>query len=245
MRVLFVSNSQGTSAGLEGELRWSSYPLLVQDAMPGIECRYWTLSELTVGTVDSQFREIVMPHRPDAVILQCGIIESALRILPRNLRDLFRIVPGGRFVTRALHERQAAWRRFLDRRGIRFLDMRLDAFLAHVRSINGKCGSLGTKLAVVRIPLLSERCERELLPGNNAIIREWNRALDGLCRAEGIPCVDPFDGAGDPSRDTLFLAETVHFSERGHRVIAGNVADFIRRTFGSTGAGREAPPAGA
>jgi len=242
LRVLFVSNSQGTAAGLEDNLRWSNYPLLVQDGMPGIECRYWTTSDLTVASVDSLFREIVMPHRPDVVILQCGIIECGLRILPRDLRDLFRIVPGGRFVTRAIHDRQAAWRRFLNRRGIRFVDMPLEAFLLHVRNIRGKCESLGARLAVVRIPLLSERCVRERLPENNAIIEEWNRVLEALCRDEGIPLLDPFEGADDPTRDSLFLADTVHFSERGHRLIAGNLAHFLRESAAARGGARAGAP---
>lgn len=244
MRVLFVSNSQGTAAGLEGDLRWSNYPLLVQDAIPEIECRYWTMSELTVASVDSLFREIVMPHRPDVVILQCGIIESALRILPRDLRDLFRIVPGGRFLTRALHARQARWRRFLSRRGIRFLDMPLAQFLSHVRSVRGKCASLGARLAVVRIPLLSERCVRELLPDNNGIIAAWNLALADACRDEGIPLLDPFDGADDPTRDSLFLDATVHFSERGHRLIAANIVRFLGEDPGALGDGRTGASAG-
>ncbi len=238
-----MANSQGTAAGLEGDLRWSNYPLLVQDGMPEIECRYWTMSDLTVAAVDSLFREIVMPHRPDVVILQCGIIESGLRILPRDLRDLFRIVPGGRFVTRAIHGRQAGWRRFLGRWGIRFLDMPLDAFLYHVRSIHGKCGSLGARLAVVRIPLLSERCVRETLPGNNAVIAEWNRALEGMCRDEGIPLLDPFEGAEDPSRDSLFFEATVHFSERGHRLIAANLARFLGEIRAAGRDARAAAPA--
>lgn len=226
-RVLFVSNSQGTAAGLEGDRRWSNYPLVVQEMLPDVDCRYWMVSELSLFTVDDLFREIVMPHRPDVAVLQTGIIECALRILPRNLRDLLRIVPGGRIITKAIHDRQASWRRMTARLGFRFLDVPLPAYLAHLRSIHGKCASLGIRPVVVRIPPLSASCERDVLPGTNRVIEEYNAAVDELLRTLGTTALDPFAGASDPSRESLFLPGTVHFSEAGHRLIAANVAGFL------------------
>ncbi len=222
-RILFVSNSQGAASGLDGDLLWSNYPLLVQDRMPDLDCRYWMTSDLSVSTVDGQFREIVLQHRPHLAILQCGIIECALRILPRDFRDLLRIVPGGRFVTKALHDRQRGWRALLNRLGVRFHDLPLPAYRHHLESIRGKCVESGIGLVVLRIPPLSDQCERDLFPGNNRVIEEYNRATDEFARAKGVVCLDPFGNNTDATRNSLYLEDSVHFSVAGHRLIADNL----------------------
>jgi len=228
-RILFVSNSQGTAAGLEGDLRWSNYPLLVQERMPHLDCRYWMTSDLSVSAVDGLFREIVMQHRADLVILQCGIIECALRILPKGLRDLLRVLPGGRYATKALHDRQKAWRGLLNRLGLRFHDIELPAFRHHLRSIHGKCVQAGFRLVVLRIPLLSEQCERDVLPGNNNVIGEYNRAIDEFTGESGVASLEPFENNPDATRNSLYLKDSVHFSVTGHRLIAENLMGFLSR----------------
>jgi len=227
-RILFVANSQGTAAGLDGDRCWSNYPLLVQDRMPELDCRYWMASDLSVRSVDGQFREIVMQHRPDQVVLQCGIVECALRILPRGLRDLLRVLPGGRVVTKAIHDRQRGWRSLLNRLGVRFQDLRLPAFLHHLGSIQDKCRELGFGLVILGIPLLSEQCEGNVLPGTNREIGEYNRAVGEFARRRDLVFLEPFGEHGDPTRDSLYLKDSVHFSEEGHRVIAGNLVRFLR-----------------
>lgn len=228
-RILFVSNSQGTAAGLDGDLRWSNYPLLVQERMPDLDCRYWMASDLSVAGVDGQFREIIMPHRPRLVVLQCGIIECALRILPRDLRDLFRVLPGGRAVTKAIHGRQRAWRSMLNRLGVRFQDVKLPAFLCHLGNIHDKCRELGFGLVIMEIPLLSLQCERDVLPGTNRAIEEYNRAIGDFVRQRNVMFLEPFGDHGDPTRDSLYLMDSVHFSEAGHRAIAANLVSVLSR----------------
>lgn len=228
-RILFVSNSQGTAAGLDGDLRWSNYPLLVEERMPELDCRYWMASDLSVMSVDTQFREIVMQHRPHQVVLQCGIIECALRILPRDLRDLLRVLPGGRIVTKAIHDRQRGWRSLLNRLGVRFQDVKLPAFLRHLGNIHDKCRELAFGLVILGIPLLSEQCERDVLPGTNQAIGEYNRAIEELARRRDLVFLEPFGGHEDPTRDSLYLKDSVHFSEEGHRVIAWNLVGLLRR----------------
>ena len=236
-RILFVANSQGTAAGFDGDLFWSSYPLLVQERMPHLDCRYWMASNLDVSTIDTMFREIIRQHRPDLVILQCGIIECALRILPRGLRDLLRILPGGRHVTKVLHDRQRAWRSLLNRFGIRFLDVEPEAFRTHLRGIREKCAECGFRLAVLRIPLLSEQCERDVLPGTNEMIAKYNGLIDRLAEEGGIFFLDPFEKNTDDTRNSLFLKDSVHFSEKGHRLITENLVRFL-----SSGPAGDVPP---
>jgi hypothetical protein len=186
-------------------------------------------SDLSVSTVDGLFREIVMQHRPDLLILQCGIIECALRILPKGVRDLLRVLPGGRYVTKALHDRQKAWRDLLNRVRLRFHDVELPAFRYHLRNIHGKCVEFGFRLVVLRIPLLSEQCERDVLPGNNTVIAEYNRAIDDFTVECGVASVEPFGNNAEATRDSLYLRDSVHFSETGHRLIAENLALFLSR----------------
>ena len=226
-RILFVSNSQGAASGLDGDLLWGNYPLLVQERMPHLDCRYWMTSDLSISTVDGLFREIVMQHRPHVVILQCGIIECALRILPRGLRDLLRVLPGGRLVTGFLHDRQRGWRSLLNRLGVRFQDLKPPAFRQHLENIHEKCVKFGFGLVVLKIPLLSEQCEREVLPGNNRVIEEYNRVIDELTGRRGIPTLEPFGDNRDATRNSLYLKDSVHFSEAGHRLVADTIATHL------------------
>jgi hypothetical protein len=145
-RILSISNSQGTSAGLGDEFLFSNYLLLIQQMMPEVDCRYWMMSYLSVVTLNDLFREIVMPHQPDLVILQCGIIEAGLRILPKSTRDILGILPGGRLVTGFLHKRQAKVRKALNLLGIRFLDVNLHQFERCLFEIIKKCEFFNYKL---------------------------------------------------------------------------------------------------
>lgn len=227
MKILLVSNSQGTPAGLPEDESGSCYTRLVQDALPGFGFACFTFSYLHAGTVDTQFREIVSSNRPDLVVLQLGIIEAALRILPKRVRDFLGAVPGGAFVTKAIHDRQGPWRRFLARRGWRFQDVPCEAFRTHLGNIAARCAAAGIRLAVVRIPPPSLRCERGNFPGNAAEIARYDAAIDEAAASLRFDVVDPFRGNADPTRDSLYLPDSVHFSAAGHRLVARNILEYL------------------
>jgi lysophospholipase L1-like esterase len=226
--VLFVANSQGTSAGLDGDNIWSNYPHLVQNLMPEIDCRYWMMSELSVKTVSNLSREIIIQHRPDLVVLQLGIIEAGLRILPKSARDILRILPMGENITGFLHKRQAKWRKLLSLMGIQFLDIKRPAFHDLLDDILRTCESFEIPIVVAEIPLLADQGVNGLYPGNNSVITEYNSLVHSVCAARNIKVIDIFEGNIDKSRNSLYLADSVHFSANGHRLAANNIEKCIR-----------------
>jgi lysophospholipase L1-like esterase len=222
-----VSNSQGTSAGLPESGRWRNYPSLIQDSLPNDLCCYWMMSELSVDTVDGLFNEIVLQHKPDVVFLQCGIIEAALRVLPRSARHFLRTIKIGIFVTKFLHDRRFLWLKFLDKFGIRFFDIDKKVFGHHINTIINKCRINNIKISVIKIPLLSEACEGTILPGNNYYIDEYNSVIESICNNNSVPFIEPFEGNSDRSRNSLYIDNTVHFSLDGHMMIAKNILGAI------------------
>ena len=92
-----------------------------------------------------------------------------------------------------------------------------------------KCTLFGHRLVVLQIPLLSDQCERDVLPGNNSVIAEYNQAIDEFSAECGVESLDPFANNEDPTRNSLYLKDSVHFSEKGHRLVAENLVRFLSR----------------
>ncbi len=226
-RVLFVSNSQGTAAGLADGERYGNYPLVIEEQMPGLDCRFWMASDLSVKTICNLYNEIVLQHRPRVLILQSGIIEAALRILPVKLRDLLRVLPGGSKLTKFIHERHGKWLALLSKLNIRFIDVGLEEYINCVKTIQANCVRDKIALVLIEIPPLSEQCENAVLVGNNAVLSKYNDALKKIAGKLNIPIIDPFQGNTDPSRDSLYLPNSVHFTTFGHQIVAENIMAFL------------------
>jgi len=245
-RLLVVANSQGTPSGLSAPDRYLSYPLQIQALLCEVDCTVWAMSSLSVETVNSQFLEVVLQHRPNIVVLQCGIIEGCPRILPKRLRAVLEHVVLGRTLTGFLHKHRVAWLRFLSRLGVQFRDMSISEFKMHLRDVHAKCRKEGIELVLVSIPTLSEEFDRNVVPLAIKVMSHYDAALLDIARSLDIPDVDAFHGATDPKRNSLYLPASVHFSVAGHTLIARNIANFLTNPAfaaraGQIGGGADAP----
>jgi hypothetical protein len=188
-RVLFVSNSQGTAAGLVDNERYS--------------------------------------NRAKILILQSGIIEAALRILPPKVRELMGVLPGGGILTKFIYARRGQWLNLLAKLNIQFVEVGLEEYINCIKSIHANCVRDKIDLVLIEIPQLSDQFERDVLIGNNAVLSKYNDALKKISRELNIPIIDPFQGNTDPSRNSLYLLNSVHFTTFGHQLIAQNIMAFL------------------
>ena len=225
--VLFISNSQGTAAGLGDTGTRLNYPSLIADQLPELNCHYWLMSDNSVAMVDSLFSEMVVQCQPDIIVLQCGIIEAGLRILPKRWRNFFNAVPGGNGVTGIMQKNRSWWINSLHQRGWRFVEIGLKDWEQHLKNICQKCRQHDYKLLLVNIPLLSENCEATRLPGNNPLLNQYNKILKELAPNYSLSVVEPFAGNTDLSRNSLYIDDTVHFSAAGHQLISANLKPII------------------
>jgi SAM-dependent methyltransferase len=226
-RLLVVANSQGAPSGLNGPDRYLSYPLQLQGLLPTVDCTVWAMSSLTVETVASGFDEVVLQHRPTVVVLQCGVIEGCPRILPKRLRAILECVSAGRGVTRFLHRHRASWIRLLNHVGTRFCDMQISEFERHLREVCDKCHREGIQLVLVGIPMLAREFEQAHVPQANQTLATYDSVLRGVAEELKLRVADSLLGATDPTRDTLYLPGSVHFSVAGHALVAGNIASSV------------------
>lgn len=227
-KVLFVSNSQGAASGLQLDEIYASYPHLVQGELPEINCIFWNRSYLNVTEVNDSFSEIILNHKPDVVFLQCGIIEAGMRILPKRLRDVLRGVYGGKIITNYLHKHQVAWRRLLSKFNIAFTDFTLKEFRDALNGIIQQCSKHQIEIVVIITPLLSVQCDEEFLHGNNQVIEKYNSVMTDVCRENRIRYIVPQFERFDPTRNSLYISNSVHFSKDGHKLIAQQLVNFIK-----------------
>lgn len=226
-RVLIVSNSQGTAAGLADDDILSSYPHLLRSRFPELEFHFWNRSYLSVIEVDQAYREIILQHQPDIVVLQLGIIECGSRILPPRVRDFFRIVPFGGRITKLLHDQQRQWRRFLRRLNLYFVDFPEEVYRTSLKSLFTKLKSSQVKVLCLAIPELSEQCNDEFLFDNNKQIAHYNCLTEEASAELGVKMLRVFDNCDDKTRNSLYLKDSVHFSKKGHRLVSDTIAPFL------------------
>lgn len=226
-RILFVSNSQGAASGLPLDEIYHSYPHLVQKELPKLNCIFWNRSYLNVVEVNESFREIVINHKPDIVFLQCGIIESGLRIIPRRIRDVLRGIYGGGLITGYIHKHQVAWRKFLSKLNIYFTDFTSEEFECGLKGIIKQCAVNDIKIVILLTPLLSEQCNRNFLFNNNKIIEKYNDIIIEICNKEKIKFIIPDFDKYDKLRNSMFLMNSVHFTKLGHEILARQIVKYL------------------
>lgn len=227
---MLISSSQGTAAGLTPAGGGANYPSLISAHLSDDECHYWLMSDNSLATIDTLFGEMIDQVHPEVVVLQCGIIEAAERILPSWARGACRILPGGKWLSGCLHHHRVKWLNLLTRLGIRWVELPLANFNQHLDSIEQQCAKHGYRLVVAEIPLLSDRCEAELLPGNNTILNQYNDSLKEWAQSHpSAVVVNIFAHNQDETRNTLYIDGTVHFSVAGHQLIAQNLLPVIKQ----------------
>lgn len=217
MRIALLSNSQGTAAGVEpGE----HYPALVRDALSEehelhlLVVSGWSLRDFIAhaGTVTD--------IRPDLVIVQIGIVESARRILSRAEKRLLRpLGRPGRAFTRVLHGHRKAVIRA--RRRLR-IDARMyspEAFDRDLGDLVSALRSSGADVMLLEIPQFTPTYERDHYPHIREDVALFN---DVLHRHGAVPF---FDGDVD---DALWQPGTVHLTPEGHRLAAARIVELVR-----------------
>lgn len=226
-RILFVSNSQGTAAGLNDEEFWMSYPHQVKKLLPKSECIIWAESDNSVANIDNHFREIILQHDTDFVFLQCGIIEGSLRILPRGLKDILAMLPGGKYLTGTIRNHRRQWMKLLNSIGLKFHEIDLRKFESHLTNIIKKSKENHIELGLLAIAPLSHDFITNMIPGNNESLAKYNSVLVKIAKKHNIQLIDSIENQSNIALNELYVKNTVHFSVKGHELIAKNIANFI------------------
>jgi lysophospholipase L1-like esterase len=226
-RVLFLSNSQGTSAGLADDTFWKSYPHRVQDHFPEIECVIWAESDNSVANIDNHFNELVLQQYPDIIFLQCGIIEGSLRILPRGLKNILALLPGGKYITGSIRNRRRQWMKLLNIFRLKFYELDLHQFESHLSSIIKKVKENNIEFGILEIAPLSQDFINNMIPGNNQSLARYNSILVKVAKRHDVKLINSIENNHNASLNDLYIKNTVHFSVEGHELIAKNIINFI------------------
>jgi hypothetical protein len=207
VKVVVATNSQGTSAGAE-----TGYPFLVADGLAARhDVRVLAMTGFTIRDFNTHVENVVAIE-PDLVVLQVGIVECARRILSVREKELIRLLPASRRLTKALHDRRQRVIRARERIGRTTRLYSVDEFRAELRRFRERVVASGADVVLLEIPRFSERYAALHFPFVNEDIDLFNGAL----RAEGaVPLLD-----GEAVDDALWQPGTVHLTQAGHRVAA-------------------------
>jgi hypothetical protein len=214
VRVVLATNSQGTEAGVD-----VSYPFLVAKRLrPRDDVHVLAMTGFTVRDFNLH-AENITGIRPDLVALQVGIVECARRILSVREKDFLRALPGGRRITKALHERRRRVIQLRERLGRTTRLFSPEEFREEVRTFRDKVTTSGAQLLLLEIPRFSDSYADEHFPFVNVDIELFNRVL----RDEGA--VPFLEEATD--NDAIWQTGTVHLNQLGHQVAADELLSAI------------------
>jgi lysophospholipase L1-like esterase len=218
VRIVLVSNSQGTPAGVDAG---QHYPALVRNQLvPEDEVHLLVVSGWSVGSVTLNVSNIV-DVEPDVVVLQLGIVEAARRILSTREKDLLRRFGRlSRPLTRLLHTRRQQVIRLRNTLG---LDTRLyspEQFDREIRELLSALTARGIDAVLLEIPPFSPEFEREHYP----LIGDDVETFNSILRRNGAVPLLP------PGTDThsIWQPGTVHFTREGHRIAAERIVELVR-----------------
>jgi lysophospholipase L1-like esterase len=217
MRVVLLANSQATAAGVAaGE----HYPALLRDRLvPPHELHLLAMTGWSIREANLHF-PTVRDVRPDLVLLQLGVVDAVRRILSSaEKRTLAALGPVGNRITGALHRRRPAVIRLRHRLGIDTrlvppaeFERELDRLLESVRAS-------GAEPVLFEIPPFGVEHERAYFPLVGDDVATYNAIL----RSRGaVPLLPP---EADP--DAIWQPGTVHFTARGHELVAARVAQLV------------------
>lgn len=216
MRVLLISNSQGTDAGVSpGE----SYPEVVQrrlagrvDVVPMAESG-WTIRDF-LNHVDG-----VIDAKPDVVFCQLGIVECARRILSLREKKALAKIRGLSRLTKLLHDHRRAVIIWRHRLGISTRMMSPTEYRACALELRQRLEAEGIALVFLDIPRFTPLYETTHYPFINADIELFNAITSEF---GAVPLIEREDEA-----DELWQLGKVHFSPSGHELAGRRLSERI------------------
>lgn len=221
-KILIASNSQGSASGVQpGE----NYPCLLQAMLPEISFHYLILSGGSIREFNT-YAETIAMAQPDLVIFQIGIVDCVQRILSNREKDIFRILPWGRHITRKLHEHRL---RVIKLRNALNLNARLISpahFRAELQMLTQKLDHYGIRRIFFEIPKFASKYETEYYPYINSDIDLYNGILREF---DAIPLLTP-----DDDLYAIWQPGTVHFTADGHRCVAQKIKEMVARELDCT-----------
>lgn len=218
MRVCLLSNSQGTSAGVESG---QSYPMLLRTLLGRSHEIHWlVMSGWTIADMRVHLRDNVIALSPNIVVLNFGIVEAAQRILSTTAKRVLGALPLGHMVTRSLHSRRATVLKLRRHAGLSSRLMAPAAFAEHVAWIANELEAAGICSLFLAIPEIPDGGASLDHPFVNDDIRLFNALL---------PAGKSLSLPREISNESLMQPGTVHFSLSGHRMVADFLAAEIRK----------------
>jgi hypothetical protein len=218
VKIVVVANSQGTPAG--GVTAEAAYPaVLARELAPAHECVPYAESGWSIRDFNAHLDD-VLAYAPDLVIAQVGIVEASRRILSTREKKLLARVRGSARLTKWLHDRRKeviVWRARLH------IDTRLFSpkeFDREVAAFVERLTAAGVRTLLLETPQFGAAYEREHFPLINDDIEIFNRVLR---RYGAVPIL-----SADDDRESIWVAPTVHFDERGHTLAATRIAERLR-----------------
>lgn len=210
-RILFASNSQGTSAGVAQDKNYSS--ILQKELGPEFEVHRLLISGWTLRDLANNLTDNVLSLAPDFVVMQFGIIEGAQRILSNWEKRFLSLLLGGGRITGFLHHNRAAVLKLRHSLGLRARQVSFRDYSASVQDVADCLDRSQIPYMFLRTPLFPDQGAALGNPFINQDVTMYNSALDGYKSISFEACAGGWTMAD-------YQSGTVHFSEVGHRKIA-------------------------
>jgi len=216
IRVYLLANSQGTGAGLESG---RAYPFIARDALvPRYDVHVLAVSGWSIREFNHN-RENVTELRPDLTVLQVGIVECSRRILSGREKRILAAVPGGRRLTKALHDRRRQVIRARNRLGLNTRLFSVEEFEREVSGFVTAVETSGSRVLVLETPTFGPAYERRWFPLINEDIGLFNRVLRQFGAVQLLPA--------DADLEAVWVPGTVHLNKRGHELAAERLASLV------------------
>lgn len=220
LRIVILSNSQGTSAGLAPGV---GYPAMLQQLLQDkaevhrLLISGWTLRDVVLALDDN-----VLALKPDLVILQFGIVEATQRILSSRAKSFFASVPLGGHITKLLYSHRARvlhWRKAL---GLPARIMRPTDFGNLLAQVIGALAANGAAYRLIRMPCIPDAGASMRHPFINQDIALFNKEMD---RYDSLSLEERIAGWNEQ----CIQPGTVHFTETGHRAVASLLHEEVQK----------------
>ena len=212
-KIYLLANSQGTSLGVK---RVQIYPFLLQRMLPEYEFHFLIVTGWSVQEIHQNLENVFLVQ-PDLVIFQIGIIECARRILSDKAKTLFYALPLGRSITKVIHDHRGFAIRLRNRLNLNYRKVGPRAFELALQAICAELNEKGIRYVFLETPFFSDLYESKFFPLINEDIRIYNNVMKPYY---STPILTESD-------DSIWQTGTVHFNEKGHRIVAEQIKRLI------------------